>query len=217
MDIIKERGNSNKILGRVLKGLLREVKYNLVTLSGGSKNNAIPREAEAIISVNENDENTVIEVINNWNDIIQNELRAQDPGVKIEGILINSDENKEFTDECTQKVVDLLYIYPNGINTKSTEIEGLVESSTNLGIVSEKNNVVEFDSAIRSSIPSLKEEIVLRSKTIVELLGGKFETTSDYPGWEYNPDSKIREICQKVHKEMYGEEAKIVAIHAGVE
>lgn len=88
------------------------------------------------------------------------------------------------------KVVDLLYIYPNGINTKSTEIEGLVESSTNLGIVSEKNNVVEFDSAIRSSIPSLKEEIVLRSKTIVELLGGKFETTSDYPGWEYNPDSK---------------------------
>ena len=137
MDIIKERGNSNKILGRVLKGLLREVKYNLVTLSGGSKNNAIPREAEAIISVNENDENTVIEVINNWNDIIQNELRAQDPGVKIEGILINSDENKEFTDECTQKVVDLLYIYPNGINTKSTEIEGLVESSTNLGIVSE--------------------------------------------------------------------------------
>ena len=72
MDIIKERGNSNKILGRVLKGLLREVKYNLVTLSGGSKNNAIPREAEAIISVNENDENTVIEVINNWNDIIQN-------------------------------------------------------------------------------------------------------------------------------------------------
>lgn len=104
MDIIKERGNSNKILGRVLKGLLREVKYNLVTLSGGSKNNAIPREAEAIISVNENDENTVIEVINNWNDIIQNELRAQDPGVKIEGILINSDENKEFTDECTQKL-----------------------------------------------------------------------------------------------------------------
>ena len=167
MDIIKERGNSNKILGRVLKGLLREVKYNLVTLSGGSKNNAIPREAEAIISVNENDENTVIEVINNWNDIIQNELRAQDPGVKIEGLLINSDENKEFTDECTQKVVDLLYIYPNGINTRSTEIEGLVESSTNLGIVSQKNNVVEFDSAMRISIPSLKEEIVLRSKTIV--------------------------------------------------
>lgn len=217
MDIIKERGNSNKILGRVLKGLLREVKFNLVSLNGGSKNNAIPREAEAIIAVNPNDENTAIEVINNWNNIIENELRAQDPGLKIEVSITDIKTCKEFTDESTKKVVDLLYIYPNGINTKSTEIEGLVESSTNLGVLTTKDGVVEFDSAIRSSIPSLKEEIVLRSKTIVELLGGKFETTSDYPGWEYDPNSKVRDICQKVHKDMYGKEAKIVAIHAGVE
>lgn len=217
MDIIKERGNSNKILGRVLKGLLREVKFNLVSLNGGSKNNAIPREAEAIIAVNPNDENTAIEVINNWNNIIENELRAQDPGLKIEASITDIKTCKEFTDESTKKVVDLLYIYPNGINTKSTEIEGLVESSTNLGVLTTKDGVVEFDSAIRSSIPSLKEEIVLRSKTIVELLGGKFETTSDYPGWEYDPNSKVRDICQRVHKDMYGKEAKIVAIHAGVE
>lgn len=217
MDIIKERGNSNKILGRVLKGLLREVKFNLVSLNGGSKNNAIPREAEAIIAVNPNDENTAIEVINNWNNIIENDLRAQDPGLKIEASITDIKTCKEFTDESTKKVVDLLYIYPNGINSKSTEIEGLVESSTNLGVLTTKDGVVEFDSAIRSSIPSLKEEIVLRSKTIVELLGGKFETTSDYPGWEYDPNSKVRDICQKVHKDMYGKEAKIVAIHAGVE
>ena len=217
MDIIKERGNSNKILGRVLKGLLREVKFNLVSLNGGSKNNAIPREAEAIIAVNPNDENTAIEVINNWNNIIENELRAQDPGLKIEASITDIKTCKEFTDESTKKVVDLLYIYPNGINSKSTEIEGLVESSTNLGVLTTKDGVVEFDSAIRSSIPSLKEEIVLRSKNIVELLGGKFETTSDYPGWEYDPNSKVRDICQKVHKDMYGKEAKIVAIHAGVE
>lgn len=217
MDIIKERGNSNKILGRVLKGLLREVKFNLVSLNGGSKNNAIPREAEAVIAVNSNDENAAIEVIKNWNHIIENELRAQDPGLKIEVSVADIKVRKEFTDESTKKVVDLLYIYPNGINTKSTEIEGLVESSTNLGVLTTKEGVVEFDSAIRSSIPSLKEEIVLRSKTIVELFGGKFETTSDYPGWEYDPDSKVRDICQKVHKDMYGKEAKIVAIHAGVE
>lgn len=217
MDIIKERGNSNKILGRVLKGLSREVKFNIVNLNGGSKNNAIPREAEALVSVGINNENTVIDIVNNWNSIISNELRTQDPGVKIEASVVSDENNKEFTDECTKKVIDLLYLYPNGINTKSVEIDGLVESSTNLGVLSTENGVVEFDSAIRSSIPSLKEEIVLRSKTIVELLGGEFSTTSDYPGWEYNPNSKIREICQKVHKEMYGKEAEIVAIHAGVE
>ena len=217
MDIIKERGNSNKILGRVLKGLLKEVSFNIVNLNGGSKNNAIPREAEAVITINSSDEKTVIDVIRNWNDIIGNELRTQDSGLKIEALSINDKEEKEFTDESTKKVVDLLYLYPNGINSKSVEIEGLVESSTNLGVLTTSDTAVEFDSAIRSSVPSLKEEIVLRSKTIVELFGGEFTTTADYPGWEYNPDSKIREICQKVHKDLYGNEAKIVAIHAGVE
>ena len=217
MDIIKERGNSNKILGRVLKGLLKEVSFNIVNLNGGSKNNAIPREAEAFITINSSDESTVIDVIKKWNDIIGNELRTQDSGLKIEALSINDKEEKEFTDESTKKVVDLLYLYPNGINSKSVEIEGLVESSTNLGVLTTSDTAVEFDSAIRSSVPSLKEEIVLRSKTIVELFGGEFTTTADYPGWEYNPDSKIREICQKVHKDLYGNEAKIVAIHAGVE
>lgn len=217
MDIIKERGNSNKILGRVLKELTRDVKFNLVSLNGGSKNNAIPREAEAVISIDINDENTVIDIVNNWSTIISNELRSQDPGLKIEISVVNNENIKEFTDECTKKVIDLLYLYPNGINTKSVEIDGLVESSTNLGVLSTSEGIVEFDSAIRSSVPSLKEEIVLRSKTIVELLGGEFSTTSDYPAWEYNPNSQIREICQKVHKEMYGKEAEIVAIHAGVE
>lgn len=217
MDIIKERGNSNKILGRVLKGLSKEVEFNIVKLNGGSKNNAIPREAEAVITINSSDEKTVIDVIRNWNDIIGNELRTQDSGLKIEALSIDDKEEKEFTDESTKKVVDLLYIYPNGINSKSVEIDGLVESSTNLGVLTTSDTAVEFDSAIRSSVPSLKEEIVLRSKTIVELFGGEFTTTADYPGWEYNPDSKIREICQKVHKDLYGNEAKIVAIHAGVE
>ncbi|MDU5263256.1 MAG: aminoacyl-histidine dipeptidase, partial [Clostridium celatum] len=217
MDIIKERGNSNKILGRVLKGLSKEVEFNIVKLNGGSKNNAIPREAEAVITINSSDEKTVIDVIRNWNDIIGNELRTQDSGLKIEMLSIDDKEEKEFTDESTKKVVDLLYIYPNGINSKSVEIDGLVESSTNLGVLTTSDTAVEFDSAIRSSVPSLKEEIVLRSKTIVELFGGEFTTTADYPGWEYNPNSKIREICQKVHKDLYGNEAKIVAIHAGVE
>lgn len=217
MDIIKERGNSNKILGRVLKGLSREVNFNIVSLNGGSKNNAIPREAEAVITISSSDESTVIDAIKNWNDIIGNELRTQDSGLKIEALSINDKEEKEFTDESTKKVIDLLYLYPNGINSKSVEIDGLVESSTNLGVLTTSDTAVEFDSAIRSSVPSLKEEIVLRSKTIVELFGGEFTTTADYPGWEYNPDSKIREICQKVHKDLYGNEAKIVAIHAGVE
>ena len=99
-------------------------------------------------------------------------------------------------------------MYPNGVNTRSTEIDGLVESSTNLGVLSTGEDYVEFDSAVRSSVPSLKKEIELRIKTITEILGAEFSSKSDYPGWEYDPNSKMREICQKVYKDMTGKEAE---------
>ena len=217
MDIIKERGNSNKLLGRILKELLSEVDFKLVSIDGGSKNNAIPREAKAVIAINENDLDDVREVVESQSLMLKNELKVQDIGLNIKMDSYDGIVKEVFTKECTEKAVNLLYLYPNGINTRSTEIEGLIESSTNLGVLTTKDEYVEFDSAVRSSVPSLKNEIVLRSKAVVELLGGEFQTKSDYPAWEYNADSKIREICQSVHKEMYGKEAEVVAIHAGVE
>lgn len=216
MEINKERGNSNKIMGRILKSL-EVIDYKLASLNGGSKNNAIPREADAIIAVKNCDLEKAKEIINSWNEVLVNELKAQDPGVRV-SILENTEKiDKVFTKESTKKAVNLLYLIPNGINTNSVEIEGLVESSTNLGVVTTVNDKIEYDSAIRSSIASLKDEIVLRSKTVAELIGADFETTASYPEWQYDSESKIREICQDVHKRMYGKEAKIVAIHAGVE
>ncbi|WP_291648728.1 aminoacyl-histidine dipeptidase [Clostridium sp.] len=216
MEINKERGNSNKIIGRILKSLL-SLDYKLVSVNGGSKNNAIPRESDAIIALKSEDVAKVKELINNWNKVLLNELKTQDPGVKI-SILENTENiEKVFTKESTEKAVNLLYLIPNGINTNSVEIKDLVESSTNLGVVTTEGNKVEFDSAIRSSVASLKDEIVLRSKTIAELIGADFETTAGYPEWQYDSESKVRGICQDVYKRMYGKDAKIVAIHAGVE
>ena len=217
MDIIKERGNSNKILGRILKDLSNEVEFNIVKVNGGSKNNAIPREAEGIISLDSSNVEKVVSIVNELSLIFANELKSQDSELKISINNITLDNSKEFNKETTEKVINLLYLYPNGVNTRSTEIDSLVESSTNLGVLTTCDEYVEFDSAVRSSVPSLKKEIELRIKTITEIIGGEFSSKSDYPGWEYNPDSKMREICQKVYKDMTGEEAKIVAIHAGVE
>ena len=217
MDIIKERGNSNKILGRILKALSEEVEFNIVKINGGSKNNAIPREAEAIISVDASNVNKVTTIVNDLTAVFTNELKSQDPELKISVNNSTVNETKEFNKATTEKVINLLYLYPNGVNTRSTEIDGLVESSTNLGVLSTGEDYVEFDSAVRSSVPSLKKEIELRIKTITEILGAEFSSKSDYPGWEYDPNSKMREICQKVYKDMTGKEAKIVAIHAGVE
>ena len=216
MEINKERGNSNKIMGRILKSLL-PIDYKLASVHGGSKNNAIPREADAIIVLKSEDVEKAKEIINSWNPILANELKTQDPGVNV-SILENTENiEKVFTRVDTERAVNLLYLMPNGINTNSVEIEGLVESSTNLGVVKTDGDIVEYDSAIRSSVASLKDEIVLRCKTIADLLGADFETTAGYPEWQYDSESKVRVLCQDVYKRMYGKDAKIVAIHAGVE
>ena len=185
-------------------------------MNGGAKNNAIPREAEAVIMVADSDLVKATELVLEFAKLVKNELKAQDAGLNIEVQEVAA-VSKVFTKESTEKAVNLLYLYPSGINSKSTEIEGLVESSTNLGVLTTTEGFVEYDSAVRSSVSSLKEEIVLRSKTIVNLLGGELECNSGYPAWEYKKDSKLRDDMVRIFEQMYGKKPTIEAIHAGVE
>jgi dipeptidase D len=211
------RGNANKLMGRLLKEILNKVNFNLVSLNGGAKDNAIPREAIAVISINKSKEKELIKTKTKvYNDLMK-ELGTKDPGLKIE--ISEREENVEkiFSDETTTKAINLSYLYPNGVNTVSSEVEGLVESSTNLGVVITDEKNIEYHSAVRSSVFSLKEEIVERNRCLSEILGGTFESSAGYPEWPYKSDSKIREICKEVYSRMYGKEAEIVAIHAGLE
>ena len=217
MEIHLGKGNSNKIIGRILKNISNELSFNLISIEGGSKNNAIPREASAVISINENDEDKLLEIVSNLTKDLKNEFATKDPGLLINISETTLKNNKVLSNEITQNVVNLLYMYPNGVNTESADIKGLIESSTNLGVVSMNDNEVEFDSAVRSSVFSLREDIVEKIKCITELLGGEFSSNAGYPEWPYKADSKIREICKDVFKRMYNKEPEIVAIHAGVE
>lgn len=211
------RGNANKIMGRLLRGISNEIAFNLVSLNGGAKDNAIPREATAVISIDETKEKELIEVKTEIFDSLINEFSKKDPGLKIIVSENHSKIENVFSDATTIKTINLSYMYPNGVNTMSSEIEGLVESSTNLGVVITNESDIEYHSAVRSSVFSLKEEIVERNKCLTEILGGTFESSSGYPEWPYKSDSKIREICKEVYTRMYGKEADVVAIHAGLE
>ena len=216
-EINKWRGNSNKLLGRVLMDIYNSMEVSLISVDGGSKNNAIPREADGVIAIKEEDKETLVNLIEKWDSIFKKELETQDKDVKVTLNEVNDSINSKFTKATTEKVIKLLYLYPNGVNTMSVNIEDLTESSTNLGIVKTNEDSVEFDSAVRSSVPTLVDEIVTRIKEVTELLGGEFESSAGYPAWQYKKESKIRDICQRVYKEMTGKEAVVYAIHAGVE
>ncbi|MBU5590408.1 aminoacyl-histidine dipeptidase [Clostridium sp. MSJ-4] len=216
MEIDKGRANSNKLMGRILVDILKHIDFRLVSLTGGSKNNAIPREMDAKIAIKAKDYEKLKSLTEKINEVFKNEYKVSDPEVKI--IVENIEgNNKIFSKESTEKAVKLLYMIPNGIQSMSMEIKDLVQSSTNLGVVSTTEKGVVFDSAVRSSIGSLKEDILTQSQIISELLGATIETTSSYPEWQYDADSNIRKIFQKVYKDLYGKDAEVIAIHAGVE
>jgi dipeptidase D len=217
MEIHKSRGNSNKLMGRILYDIYNSNEILLAALNGGAKNNAIPREADATVLINSSDIDAVSAKIGVWAGIFKNEFKVSDPEVNVSFELVSKKVEKAFSKETTKKAIELLYVIPNGIQTMSMEIEGLVQSSTNLGVVVTEEDAVRYDSATRSSVKSLKIDLVNAARIAAEAVGAEFTTRSDYPDWQYDADSKVRKIFEKVYKDLTGEEPKIVAIHAGVE
>jgi dipeptidase D len=217
MEIHKERGNANKLMGRVLNDLNSCIELYIKEINGGSKMNAIPREADAVILIPADAVSTLEAKIAQWNKTLQSELRAADPDVKLSLEKIEYNYAEVFSKDTKEKAIAALVLIPNGVQTMSMNIAGLVESSTNLGVVTTSNSEISFESAARSSVRSLKNQIVSVSKKIAEFTGGTFEVSSDYPEWEYNPDSNLRKILIDVYERNYGKTPEIVAIHAGVE
>lgn len=213
MDIIKQRANSNVVMGRVLN--LLDINYDLVEVNGGSKNNAIPRECESKVVVDKNQVDAFKASLSKIEEILKNEFRTTDPGLKI--VVEEASADKVLTDECKSKALLLLNLIPNGIQTQSMDIEGLVESSTNLGVVKTSEDKMSFESAVRSSVATLRESINDKTKLLANSVGANIEITDGYPAWEYVKDSKLEHICIDVYEKLTGKKPVITAIHAGLE
>lgn len=217
MEILKQRGNSNKLMGRVLAKISESVTFNIVEINGGSKNNAIPREAECIIAVESDNIKEVTEIVTKMGDNFKNELLSVDENVKVVCEHLNNRSERIMSEDTTKKITALLNLIPSGVDTMSMDIEDLVQSSTNLGVVKTNKNNVEFDSATRSSVGTLKEDLVSRIKIAAQLTGATVETSGEYPEWQYEKNSKLRELCKEVYKRLSGQDAEIIALHAGLE
>ncbi len=217
MDINKERGNANKLLARVLNALYNSLNILLVDINGGSKSNAIPREADAKILIEGYQKEDLKNIIDQLNITLKNEFKASDSGISIEYEYLEEKIDEAYTSETTEKVIAALMLIPNGIQAMSMDIEGLVQSSTNMGVVTSSDEKVTIESAIRSSVKTLKYDIVDRIDVLAKVLNCESEKFSEYPEWEYNSESYIRRVFHSVYKEMYGEDPTIAAIHAGLE
>lgn len=217
MEIDKGRANSNKLMGRILMELSSLVDFRVASINGGSKHNAIPREMDTIILIKAEDKAKVQEKLAELEGTFKNEFRTPDPDVKIEFEEMTPGVARVFSVQSQNNVINYLYLVQNGINSMSMDIKGLVESSLNLGVVTTRENEVEFISAVRSSVRSLKMEVFNRIIALAKLVGGEVSAESNYPEWAYNPDSKIRTVFEETYRKIYGKDAKIDAIHAGLE
>ncbi|MBB6214201.1 dipeptidase D [Anaerosolibacter carboniphilus] len=216
MEINKNRGNAIKILGRVLREMDEKLDYELAFISGGEKMNAIAKRAEAWIRIDKADAEQFQNIIEELNEIFKNEFILSDPSIEI--VIKQGDVSQVVYDKKTKKdLIRILRLMPYGVQTMSSSIKGLVESSTNIGVLEIVEDKVKFTSSVRSSVRTLKHEINDRIKAICELTGAEMSLVADYPEWEYKVESKIRDLMIDVYREMFGKELKVDAIHAGLE
>lgn len=214
-DIHLQKGNSNKLLGRLLNELRKTEKFSLVEIFGGAKDNAIPREADATVCFENCDLNKIKAIVAKMDAMFKDEYRVTDADVRIDMKEITA--TKSMTAESTEKVVNALVLHPNGIKTWSMDIVGLVESSLNIGVIIQNESSVVFRSAVRGSVESRKLEIIEEIKSLSNIIGAKCDDNSHYPAWEYNPESKLRDAFCEVYEKEFGKKIELKAIHAGLE
>ena len=215
-EIHLERANSISILGRALAALNEQVDVRIVKLSGGLKANAIPREADAYIAIPAADENKAKQIIADLKNVLGAEYRGSDPDISLE--LTQTDQHKEaFTPECVKKVISAIILIPGGVINMSRDIDGLVETSNNVGVMETGPGAVTFECAIRSSVPSRGMFVRTRIEALAAALGATAEFGDGYPSWTYNPDSPLLKQAMEIFREVHKKEPNIEATHGGLE
>ncbi|MEG0275768.1 MAG: beta-Ala-His dipeptidase [Coprobacillus sp.] len=213
--IDKGRSNANKLMARVLYQLLvNGIDVRLVDIDGGLKNNAIPRECVAAFA-SSSDQDDIYSII----DRVYNEIKTE--------IYINEDsfEMSYRIDECdicicskdSEAIITIMFLAINGVMDKSQVIENLTTASLNMGVVKTHDDCIIIDYSLRSPLESVRNHLSLQLKTVVQLFNGYVEESSDYPGWDYNPDSLFRKQLREFYKQQTNQDIKEVATHAGLE
>ncbi len=216
LDISRGRANAIKILARTLKEFVG-IKYYISSLNGGSKRNAIPREAETDIYLNKADIPKVEGILKEFKKKLQNEFKVSDSGLNLEFEKSDNKNKKVFTNSFKEKIIDTLLALSHGVISMSQDIPDLVETSTNVATISTMKDELVIGTSQRSSIESSKKYVGQNIASVFQLAGARIESGDGYPGWKPNLDSNILKVSKNVYKNLFGNEPEIKAIHAGLE
>ena len=216
VDIHLGRANANKLMNRLLWKASRENGLRIATIAGGSLRNAIARESFVTVVAPENNEKEFYAWIAEFHTILQEEFLSIEPDLKLE--IIPTDRPETVFDNATQdRFLNAIYAAPNGVIRVSSEVPGIVETSTNLAIVKTAEDRIEINCLLRSSIDSAKADLCNVMTSIFELAGASVVHEGSYPGWKPDFQSPLLTTMKKVYKAKFSCDPKVKVIHAGLE
>jgi len=214
VEIHKNRANANKVMGELLSRVQKLFPVCITKLSGGAKDNAIPRSCEVTLVAL----GMYIERINEVAAQLQQEIRENfdEPNAVIRGDDVDALGGNALTTEDSAKVIALLNAAPNGVQAWCEDMPELVQTSLNLG-VAKLDEQLSLTFAVRSSVNAEKRELLDKLAQLAAFHGGETEEMGDYPAWEYQKDSALRDTMVKTFEKMFGRKPQVVSIHAGLE
>lgn len=216
VDIHTGRANANKLLARFLADHAAALDLRLIDFRGGSLRNAIPREAFMTVAVPNEKENALTEQFAAYTSLIQTELSAIETNLVTFNEAIET-EQAPFSSGDQRRFIAALNACPNGVIRMSDEIEGVVETSLNVGVITTQDDQVTVLCLIRSLIDSGRQQVESMLSSVAELAGASIVFSGAYPGWKPDPNSEIMAIFRDMYEGIYGHKPNIMVIHAGLE
>ena len=216
-DINKNRANANKLLCRFLARVADKYEFHLCDIAGGSLHNAIPRDASAVFAIPAADKENVRVDFNLFAAEAQDEYSVTEPAMRF--TLQSTDPVERAIEPAVAgKLLRCVCAVFNGVFAMSQDVPGLVETSSNLASIKRTaDNVITITTSQRSSIESARDFVSYSVRATFELAGAKVVTKGQYPGWKPNMKSEILKVACDTYKQLFGADAKIKAIHAGLE
>ncbi len=216
IDIDKGRGNAIKLLARLLNELEGEGDLRLTSMAGGDRYNAIPRGASAVIAVPEAHLASVESFVDTFAKTAQSELAGTEPEMRVEAAPVDA-PTRVMAPDAQRRVIDALNGCPNGVIRMSDSVPGLVETSTNVGTISLGDGQMQVGILTRSAIDSARDAVRDMIVSVFALAGAETSFHDAYAGWVPNPDSPLLALMEEVYRDVFGTDAGVMAVHAGLE